>query len=104
MDFVYRKKVHPDGSATYLAIRDDGYVSFYYYDSNRPYGFDGMRLTLTLEDGTRDELIGPWSSNPDSVRRAFPDCPELVQTIHLGYSCYMTADAYYARQMAGLRV
>jgi hypothetical protein len=49
---------------------------------NNQRGFGGSRFVLTMEDGRKVEIIGPWSSRPDVVRQhgdiGFIGCDEKL--------------------------
>lgn len=56
----------------YLAIREDGYASFWSWkgpDNDR--GCGGREFPITMEDGSTVVLKGPWSSNSESINASF---------------------------------
>jgi hypothetical protein len=85
----------------YLAEKD-GYVSFYYW-VKPDNGFGGREFPLTMEDGTTRTLIGPWSSNPTSVRQimgfdsidvSLVDDPESFMRGYTLFSAHVTPEFF----------
>ena len=63
----------------YYAELDD-YVNFYYYSSPGE-GFGGRRFNLSMEDGSSETLVGPWSSNSMSINSlGLGPCTEVTIT------------------------
>lgn len=56
------------------------WISFFAYKAPGD-GYGGAAFDIELVDGTKETLIGPWSSNADSIFKAFPDRDEPVNVI-----------------------
>lgn len=55
----------------------EGYVSFFYYRSAGE-GYGGRKFLITMTDGTKKELIGPWSSRAGAVNSVgFGPCVDV---------------------------
>jgi len=91
---------------------NDGYVEFYSHtgrDENQR-GFGGAVYDITLVDGTKKSLRGPWSSRAGVVNAIFPDRPvvdvmitddpEVFGRGYTFYSGHVTLDV--AKQAAKL--
>ncbi|HXM57233.1 MAG TPA: hypothetical protein VOB72_17670 [Candidatus Dormibacteraeota bacterium] len=66
----------------YLAERD-GFVSQLYYEGPGD-GFYGAVFHLTMEDGSRRELIGPFSGGAHTVNEARPELAAVSVTLSEG--------------------
>jgi hypothetical protein len=56
----------------YLAVDEGGYANFWYwkpYSNN--FGMGGREFDITLRDGSKLTLRGPWSSNSQSMNERF---------------------------------
>lgn len=60
----------------------DGYCQFFsHHGKGNNGGFGGAKFEITLIDGTRKTLLGPWSSNSGEVNeRGFGPCVETYYT------------------------
>lgn len=57
----------------YFGVTDCGYASFLYDDPNDHAGFGGRSFDLTMKDGSKVVLVGPWSGNPmGAAAEGFP--------------------------------
>lgn len=73
-----------------------GIVSFFYY-AHPGNGFGGATYTLNVNDGTVEELHGPWSSSAsDMNREGFKPCKEVY--ICIG-QCAASASAMTAERI-----
>lgn len=55
----------------HVYLREDGpLVSFFTWGGGADDGFGGWRRTITLDDGTEEEIIGGWHSSSDVAERA----------------------------------
>ena len=72
-DLRYKSK-----NGIYYAELDD-YVSFYYY-KKPDQGYGGRTFNITMTDGNKKALKGPWSSNSTAVNRYFGPCHEITIT------------------------
>lgn len=78
----YRKIPCINGGFLYLATHPDGYADFYYH-SGRPAndgGFGGSTFCITLIDGTRKLLMGPWSNRATAINYYLPSIDHLIDT------------------------
>ncbi|HRR49605.1 MAG TPA: hypothetical protein P5293_06605 [Bacteroidales bacterium] len=91
-DLLYEKK---DG--LYFAEKD-GYVSFFVYTKPGE-GFGGRVFPITLTDGTKVDLKGPWSSRAGVMNKAgFEPCldvhltddPEVWKRGYTFYAAHVT--------------
>lgn len=80
----------------YYAENEDGYVFFLAYKSPGK-GFCGRRFELTMKDGRKEVLEGPWSSRAGAAMLAgFGPCLDVVyyevegEYKNLGYSGHCT--------------
>lgn len=68
----------------------EGFVNFFYY--KRPGdGYGGSHFTITLSNGERKTLIGPWSSDSYAMNRCFPHSvgcayTDSLKTFERGYT------------------
>jgi hypothetical protein len=70
------KKV--DNSTLYFAEKD-GYVSFFLHNPRDQTGYGGSTFEVTLIDGTKVRVKGPWSSRAAVMNNYFqPHCMECV--------------------------
>lgn len=53
-----------------------GFVRFFAYDGPST-GFGGHHFPLTMDDGSVETLIGPWSSRAGVMNAHFPHCVEV---------------------------
>jgi hypothetical protein len=63
---------HPGPDTLYVAVHPGGYVWFV-LDTGDGQGFNGEPFDLTLVDGTRRTVVGPWSSRPAVAAEVAPD-------------------------------
>lgn len=68
------KKIPENGGVTYFAELD-GYVHFFYSNSNRTGGCGGV---CRLEDGTIEQVGGAWSSRAGAVNTLLPTAEHVV--------------------------
>lgn len=67
-----------DGKSYYAEL--DGYVSFFAYEGPGE-GFGGRVFPITMEDGTKKDLVGPWSSNSMWMNQVgYGPCVEVSMT------------------------
>lgn len=99
-DPVYQKK--RSGSYTLYFSERDGFVHFVAHNAKDETGFGGHVFHLPLEDGTIEEVKGPWSSRSGVFNnQGFTQCREVAITDdpkefdeHGTFSAaYMTVDA-----------
>jgi hypothetical protein len=96
---------------------NNGYVSFYYHsgDDKNHGGFGWDTVNITLVDGTKKSLRGPWSSRAGCVNVAFPDRPVVDVCItdepadfkrgYTFYSGHVTLEvAKQAAKLAGVQL
>lgn len=57
---------------------DGDIVQYYCYDKPGG-GYGGRRFDITMRDGSRRSLIGPWSSRAGVVNKLFPDRDACVE-------------------------
>lgn len=62
---------YPKGNGTMYYAEKGGYVRFFLHNPKNETGFGGATFRGVLEDGTGFAVKGPWSSNPDAVRKVF---------------------------------
>ena len=73
-DFRYKEK-----NGIYYAELE-GLVSFFYYRSPGN-GYGGQKFSIVMEDGTKKDLIGPWSSRSGAVNSiGFGPCLDVFLT------------------------
>jgi hypothetical protein len=63
---------HPGPDTLYVAVHPGGYVWFV-LDTGDGQGFNGEAFDVTLVDGTRRTVVGPWSSSPAMAGDVVPD-------------------------------
>ena len=63
--FIYERK----GPMFFGHNKLTGVVRFYYYDAPG-HGYGGSVFELPMKDGTTQTLIGPWSSNSETMNKA----------------------------------
>lgn len=57
----------------YLFAETEGYVCFFYDDPSNHEGYGGRRYDLTMIDGSKETLVGPWSGGESGAAAAgFP--------------------------------
>ena len=93
-EFRFRKK------GPYYFAELDGFVEFFYYDGPGD-GYGGNEFEITMEDGTREVLVGPWSSNsaamaragfPDTIPVSITDNPDAWERGYTFYSGHITVE------------
>ena len=67
------KTVKKTGNKESIWACHDNIVNFYYLDGSDKEGYGGRTFTLTMEDGTKRNIVGPWSSRCG----IFNKCSEL---------------------------
>lgn len=85
-DLCYEKK------GSYYFAEQNGYVSFFFDDPKNHEGYGGSRFDLTMKDGSKVTLVGPWSGNPmGAASVGFPKsydvhaiCPSKYGDSHYG--------------------
>lgn len=92
---------------TYRAEHENGIVEFYHWvGPTNAGGFGGRRFPITMVDGTKRELLGPWSSNAESVNRVFFDrkpCIEITLMVDEGRTDFH-GEKYYGRCAASMLI
>lgn len=68
------------GSILYRGQHEDGRVSFFCQADDKS-GFGGAEYPITLLDGTKVTLKGPWSSRAGVVNAIFHDRPPCVECV-----------------------
>jgi len=63
----YKKIIGKDGHIYLYAIQDNPADNIYVSGGKNSDGFGGRTLSFTLEDGTVEELRGPWHTNSDDL-------------------------------------
>ena len=71
-DYRYSKKGN-----LYYGFRGDHFVSYFSYSSPGK-GYGGATWDITMLDGTKEEVIGPWSSRASAVNTQFPHCVDVT--------------------------
>lgn len=61
-DVVWRKKGN-----LYYSILDCGIIKKFYHSPTNQRGFNGSTFKLPMEDGTIEEVVGPWSSRAEAI-------------------------------------
>lgn len=64
---TYRKYEREDGNTVYVRLNKADAGNFVFVDHHNPYsqGYGGSIFQFELEDGTVDEVKGPWHSSPE---------------------------------------
>ncbi|MBW1723185.1 MAG: hypothetical protein JRJ78_14155 [Deltaproteobacteria bacterium] len=76
---VKHKKVAYGSHVFYWGERD-GYVHFLSLDEHDHSGFGGSTIPVLMQDGSVEELKGPWSSSSTTMNRYFPASVEVSIT------------------------
>lgn len=63
----YKKIIGKSGNVWLYAIQDNPADNIYVSGDKNSDGFGGRTISFTLEDGTIEKLIGPWSTNADAL-------------------------------------
>ena len=63
----YKKVIGKYGHIYLYAIQDNPADNIYVSSGKNSDGFGGRTLSFTLEDGTTEELRGPWHTNSDDL-------------------------------------
>jgi hypothetical protein len=77
----YQKVPHPDGRPGWHVYytETDGFAWFFTWGGKPDDGFGGSRRTITLVDGTEEEIVGGWHVGADTARDAgFPELVEIA--------------------------
>ena len=85
----------------------DGYVDFFAHDPTNPTGFSGRTFDLTLTEGEKVSIKGPWSSRAGAMNKHFPHCVDVKINTEDGgrYVGAITLElAQQAAKMAGVEL
>lgn len=61
-EVVWKKKGN-----LYYSILPCGIIQKFFHNPNNQTGFNGSTFKLPMEDGTIEELVGPWSSRAEAI-------------------------------------
>jgi hypothetical protein len=62
----------------YFGCNADGFVNFFSY-TKPGNGYGRTNFNITMQDGTKETLIGPWSSRAGVMNKAgFPECIDVT--------------------------
>lgn len=77
--YVYEKRKLGCGRDSLYFAEAEGMCRFYCWSGRPDEGFGGAKFDLALKDGTREVLVGPWSSSEATMNGAgFPACVEAM--------------------------
>ena len=66
---------YQESNGLYLAIDGDAANYIYWSGEGNTGGFGGRTFELDMIDGSKRELLGPWSSRAECISREFPETP-----------------------------